>query len=161
MKINAKQLIELIKGIVKKEVKSYLPRMVKECLAESYIKKIVEESRKDVKIDSIPKPMSNNNMGIYKKSLEDDTKNIKLENASKLMTSDNPLSFIYDDINNTDNSSSKRHDDVSLNYDFSRATQLFKAMNESVLSKKELPVSPEARMKEIEMRRKELDARKF
>lgn len=166
MKVGSKELFEVVRQVVREEVKKVLPEMVQRVLAENYVRRMVSEASRGKTVseimvldgpadeNEIPEPQLNTDKGIYNPDSPAIKKN---ESVSKLMAKNNPMAFLYEDVKlNTDSPVP----DVPLNAinpDFGRMAELLEATNRSASNKREMSVSAESKMRELEMRRKALD----
>lgn len=171
--MGSKQLFEVVRQVVREEVARALPEMIRHHLTEAYLRRVVsEESRRpahrpvvseltslvpDVDEEEVPEPQPNGDMGIY-------NPNTFIKEArrsappSKLTAGENPLAFVYESVNVAEEPPAPKPLPIK-NSDFAQMNELVKSMNELASAKKN-PVDPETRLREIEMRRKELDSRR-
>lgn len=187
MKVKGNELFEAIRAVVRDEIKKALPAIVKEHLTETYLRKMVIESNirsqkkkspktvselmtisdADENAQNIPEPLENSDMGIYSKDFltskyEDDDeeeqpqKRVENEGIRKLKKEMGPMSFVFENVKVAEDvTESAPQPDVmeKVGFDFSR-------MNE-VLSRTsgggQMKSTPEAKMRELEAKRKALE----
>lgn len=171
MKANAKELFEIIRAVVNEEVKKVLPGLVRQHLAEAYIKKVVHESsgqnsklaelltvEKENESEDPPAPKKNNNKGIYQDNTYFANKPQQNEGVAKLKKDLGSLAFVLEDAKIPQEEGSTPNVPVeALSADFSRMNKLVEAMERKAVVAKEIPVSAEAKMRELEAKRKALD----
>lgn len=95
MKLSSKDLGRFIGTIVREEIKRQLPGMIRECLTENYIRKIVSENA------SVDEPVVEKKGKLSLDFLkENPVKKTHPMNESmrKLLGEENPMSFIYEDV---------------------------------------------------------------
>ena len=173
MKVDAKTLFEVVRQVVQDEVKKVLPDMVRQHLAESYVKRIVQETAnrssrkqtmaeilttpKEDELEEIPEPLHNDDHGIY----NDRGLDKHDESVSKLMSSNNPLAFVFEGVKpipaegEADTSTSIPIEKAGLNFDV--MNKLVEGM-ERKSSKGEMS-TPEMKMRELEMKRRALEVK--
>lgn len=187
MKVGAEQLFEVVRQVVRDELKRALPGLVAKHLSEAYIKKALAESfqveeqparraapqRQSVRLPSnlreiiagdpdeevTPEPVENDTMGIY----EPANPLVRSQNevAAKLLSRNNPMADIYEGLEPID---SERAPSLPLNQiakatgmDFSKMNAMVEGLERDAKSKKTMVVSEEAKMQELERRRRELE----
>jgi hypothetical protein len=166
MKLGAKELVKLIRETVRDEMEILVPKLVEKHLAEAYVRKIVREERKpDVREtmmlkpiddeDHIPTPKETDHRGIYQDQENEEGLEEKKGGMASLLSKNNPLSMFYEG--------------TSLD-ETPKTAPLPKGSNADVMTRimegmeKRGPVtvpkderSYEAKMRELELRRKALD----
>lgn len=186
MKANAKELFEVMRAVVREEVKKVLPQMVREHLTETYIRKMVLETAlkggkkaglaellapvSQVDEDEIPSPMVNTDLGIYNPAnltnpelnrKKNESRRPVHEGVQKLRNTLGPIAFVLDDVQvPRDEKEEAQGPGIQFNEEkiapeFERMNKLLEKMESS--SKKPMQESAEAKMRELEMKRKALD----
>lgn len=191
MKANAKELFEVVRAVVREEVKKVLPQMVREHLTESYIKRMVLEAAmkgpaksgnslaellaptSQVDEDEIPHPQPNTDMGIYAASnlvnpelnrpKKNESKRPVNEGVQKLRKELGAMAFVLDDVQVPRDEKEEvagpgiQFKEEQIAPQFERMNKLLEAMETKSGSKKEMSAGAEAKMRELEMRRKALE----
>lgn len=180
MKANAKELFEVIRQVVRDEMKKALPEMVKRHLTEAYIQKMISETvapppsksvklaellapQVDVDEDQVPEPQLNTDHGIYnsnrllKPELKKESANPKVGELKKKLGS---LAFVLEGVKLPEDE--KNDPGIPLPVeemqdDFARMGAVLEATNSRAANQREMPTSMEAKMRELEMKRKALE----
>jgi len=175
MKVKANDLFEVVRQVVRDELKKALPEMIQRHLTEGYLKKMVAETVKTNKKnvselltvvdntdeEAIPEPQQNSDKGIYNNSddmlkKESVASRIMSKKKNPLLSSENPLSFVYENVKipgEDEVAPSVPLDNIMP--DFSKMNSILEATGTT--SRKPMQQSPEAKMRELEQRRKALD----
>lgn len=190
MKVKADELFEVVRQVVREEVKKVLPALVAKHLSEAYIKKALAEtvqveqpvrrpaprpqpqaSRLPANLREIiagtdpddevtPEALPNDTMGIYEPANPLVKRND--EAVAKLLSRNNPMADIYEGLQPID--AEDRSPDVPLNQaakamgmDFSKMSRLMEGLESDAKSKKSMMVSEDAKLKELERKRRELE----
>jgi hypothetical protein len=168
MKVNANDLFKVMRQVIREELKKSLPEMIRQQLAENYVKKIVSETVHSNKTksmreiitaddhideDEVPRPQLNTDRGIYNNNSELAKKN---EGTSKLISKSNPMSFIYENVNMSGEDSEVNSIPLSaFNQNFEHMNNILEATKDN--NKREISQSDESKMRELEARRKALE----
>jgi hypothetical protein len=179
MKLKGSELATVIRSVVREEISRVLPGMLRECLSEAYVRRIVREQSvrpkklsevlvddlPDEPTDESPRPPKNVDRGIYNQEYDDEEKDEPINEAVRPLfdESKNPLSFLYDGVRPI---SSRQMEAPSagtnvplekLGVDIKKLRKL----SESVVRKAPAQVDSSAEMKRIELRRQMLDVPAF
>lgn len=157
MKVDAKQLFEVVRQVVVDEVKKQLPALIKTHLSEMYVKKALAE------IADISPATEDRQRTVVRNDIVEslDARAPKIMNprevVSKLLSRENPMSFIYENVKLPEETA----DDpgIPLKQDsstFAVANRMIEAM-ENNAKKNVIVESPAAKLAELERRRKALD----
>jgi len=184
MKANAKELFEVVRAVVREEVQKVLPQMVREHLTETYIRKMVLEAAVKnpaakkaslaellaptsvVDEDEIPHPQQNSDLGIYNPANLTNPETNRKKNESravppgvaKLAKDLGPMAWVLEGVKVPGEEGATPDVPVEkINPDFERMARLVEATDKASSSRKIMDVSPESKMRELEMRRKALD----
>lgn len=172
MKANAKELFEVVRGVVRDEIRKVLPDLIRQHLTESYIKRMVQESsvqggnklaelltvEKDNENEEAPAPKKNTNKGIYQDNTYFANKKEQNEGVQKLRKDLGSLAFVLEGVKPTEEEGSTPDIPVeAINADFEKMNKLVEAMNRKASSTREMSGSVEAKMRELEAKRKALD----
>jgi len=179
MKVDAKALFEVVRQVVQDEMRKVLPGLVRQHLSESYMKKLVQESRgtpttstkrrqptmaemlqtpKDEALEEIPEPLENNDEGIYAQgTLGNKSESVK----QNLFPKNHPLSFVFENVQIPgDENEVVAPPSIPIDragIDFGVMNKLVEGM-EKRSTKGEMS-TPEMKMREIEARRKALEVK--
>lgn len=183
MKVGSKELFEVMRRLVREEVRKVLPEMVRTHLTETYIKRMVLEAavrparhdgksdlsellsvNPDVDEDHVPEPMLNTDRGIYNVDTltkpENKKQNAANEQVRKLQAELGPLAFVLEDVKipgeNQDDPGIPEEKIQMINPDFARMSRLVESVNEASASKREMS-TPDMKMRQLEMYRKKLE----
>lgn len=179
MKANAKELFEVIRQVVRDEVRKSLPEMVKAHLSEAYIKRMVSEAaapakkngslaellapQQETDEDHVPEPQLNTDKGIYNSDrlLKPERKNEAVSaQVGELKKKLGSMAFVLEGVKLPEDDKESAGIPLpveELKDDFARMNALVEATERRAGSQREMPVSAEAKMRELEMRRKALD----
>ena len=174
MKVKANDLFEVVRQVVRDELKKALPEMIQRTLTEGYLKKMVAETVRTNKKtvtellttvdntdeEAIPEPQQNSDKGIYNNSddmlKKESVASRIMSKKNPLLSSENPLSFVYENVKipgEEEVAPSVPLDNIMP--DFSKMNSILEATGTT--SRKPMQQSPEAKMRELEQRRKALD----
>ena len=187
MKVGSKELFEVVRQVVRDEIRKVLPEMVARHLTEQYIKKALAEqvvsapSKRvlpkqeyhlpnnlreiiagDPEEEEIPEPMSNDTQGIYEPANPLIKKN---EAVAKLLSRNNPMAAIYEGLDPIEPEGSTagqpsvdvRNMAKATGMDFEKMNAMMEGMERSAARKVAAPVSTEAQERELERKRKALE----
>jgi len=108
MKLGAKELVRLIRETVRDELETLVPRIVEKHLAETYIRKLVQEEKRPIREfmtaegqhddDEIPSPKENDHKGIYQDKENENELSEGKSSLSYLLSKDNPFSSFYEGV---------------------------------------------------------------
>ena len=173
MKANAKELFEVMRQVVRDELKKSLPGLIRQHLSETYIRKMVQESntspgervselltiRQEEELEEIPSPKKNTDRGIYTdntNSIRQSKSEVQNEGVKKLKKDLGELAFVLENTSMTEEGDGIPDVPISsMMPDFSRMNQLLEGMNRA--APKAIQPSADAKMRELERRRKELE----
>jgi hypothetical protein len=164
MKVDAKQLFEVVRSVVVDEMKKQLPGLIKTHLSEMYVKKALSEISRgaDASESFAGSRSSEHARTALIESVEERAPDIiqPREVVNKLLSKNNPLSFVYEGVKIPDEGPAADAgipiEKIAPPDSFAAAGKLFEAMENSAKAKAPT-VSAAEKLAELERRRKLLD----
>lgn len=169
MKVPATKLFEVVRQVVRDELRKSLPEMIQKHLSEAYVKKLVSEasgrsspigmmhdpSQDD---ETIPTPKKAQHTGIYDRTAPPMKSN---EVVSKLLNRNNPMSFIYENVKPIDDAEEESPGIPleAISPEFETMNRLMEGMESTAAQKAPMPESYELKMKELERKRAALEVK--
>lgn len=184
MKVGANELFEVVRQVVREEVKKVLPGMVAKHLSEAYIRKAIAESTQveeprraqprrqaapsrlptnlreiiagtDPDDEVTPEALPNDTHGIYEPANPLVKKSQNNEAIAKLLNRDNPMASIYEGISPIDQDAAPVERLPEM--DFSKMNALMDGMERVAKKGSPSQLSEDAQLKELERKRKMLE----
>ncbi len=153
-----------IEKILKKIVREEVRREVQRAVSQLCIREIVQETiRENIGRNSVPSPMDNSDKGIYSKSPlmhdDDDDEPVRESVNNKLLSVENPFSALYETVRSAPPQPAASVRVESLP-GAQRYASILKAAERRAEEKKPMTShDPEAKLREIALRRQALDAK--
>jgi len=173
--MKTKELVEMIRVIVAEEVRKQLPNVV----SEMYLKRLIEDSGPKYKVEKqvtaqpkksfseifedeinslrneeTPEPLDNEDDGIYQQSSVIHKESVR----DRLTSPDNPFAAMYEGVvPNEQKAQSPKGIDPNVFGDPKQYGKFFKKMNEVAGPKGPMAQTDDAKMRELELRRRQLD----
>lgn len=175
MKVKGSELAEVIRGVVREELKKALPNMIREHLTETYIRKMMREDIADrsgpLSFDNgrdqeTPAPKKHGNLGVYDEGESDSldhNNELRMESNkainSELLSKKNPMSFLYEDVRPLEDAVVSTAPNTSAmekaGLDFNKMAIL--AGTNTAPTSKTMQMDPESKMRDLERRRRALE----